>query len=91
MSLPFLFEASTYCGVTEGSGRFFRDIIIPSLGAVAGVLAFTFAGLWPIWRRIVSWSGIPGVGVAPGFIGLPAVLESGIPGVGVPPFGGIAT
>jgi len=30
---------------------------------------------------------MPGVGVTPGFIGLPSVLGSGIPGVGVAPFG----
>lgn len=30
---------------------------------------------------------MPGVGVAPGFLGLFSVLGSGIPGVGVAPFG----
>ena len=30
---------------------------------------------------------MPGVGVAPGFMGLPIVLGSGMPGVGVVPFG----
>jgi hypothetical protein len=44
-----------------------------------------------IWRRMVSGSGIPGVGVAPGFIILFASFGSGIPGVGVAPFGSALT
>ena len=45
-----------------------------------------------IWRRMISicflsvaGSGIPGVGVAPGFTGFPMVFGSGMPGVGVDP------
>ena len=44
-----------------------------------------------ICRRRVSGSGIPGVGVAPGFIFRFANLGSGIPGVGVAPFGRAVT
>lgn len=56
-----------------------------SLLAGDGVLTFTEG--FCIWRRSVAGSGIPGVGVAPGFIGFPNVFGSGIPGVGVAPFG----
>ncbi len=38
-----------------------------------------------IWRLISSSLGMPGVGVAPRFSGLPASPGSGIPGIG--PFG----
>lgn len=49
---------------------------------------FALAGLCCcICRRIVSASGIPGVGVTPGFIGFPAFFGSGMPGVGVAPLG----
>lgn len=48
---------------------------------------FALDDLCCICRFIVSGSGIPGVGVAPGFAGLPSVFGSGIPGVGVAPFG----
>ena len=41
----------------------------------------------PICLRKVSGSGMPGVGVAPGFKGLPSIFGSGMPGVGVAPFG----
>lgn len=55
------------------------------------MFTFTLETGRPICRRSVSGSGIPGVGVAPGFIGFPSVFGSGMPGVGVPPFGAIAT
>jgi hypothetical protein len=60
-----------------------RIIMPPPGGASPGTL-FEFERSRPcICRRIVSWSGTPGVGVAPGFIFIDAFLESLI-GVGVP-------
>ena len=60
------------------------------------ILTFAFAGggggpfifdIERICRRIVSGSGIPGVGVAPGRLVILAFAGSGIPGVGVVPLG----
>jgi hypothetical protein len=55
---------------------------------VGGGTGFRFAPLVVccICLRMVSGSGIPGVGVAPGFSGFPSVFGSGMPGVGVVPF-----
>ena len=52
-----------------------------------GGLAFIFKGGNPICLRSVAGSGIPGVGVIPGFMPFFNCSALGIPGVGVVPFG----
>jgi hypothetical protein len=61
---------------------------------LAGELAFEFTALWDPFtigrfcsscRRSSSGDGMPGVGVAPGLIGLFISAGSGMPGVGVVP------
>ena len=60
-----------------------------------GGLAFIFSGGIPIDFLIVAGSGIPGVGVRPGFIPFLSCSALGMPGVGVlptgstPPFAGM--
>lgn len=70
-------------GLFTGKGFFF--IIESPLVGGGGLLTLPLG--CAICRRIVSVSGIPGVGVAPGFIGLFISFGSGIPGVGVAPLG----
>lgn len=68
-----------------GVGLLRLRIIDPSPGGGGGM--FALDDRCCICRFIVAASGIPGVGVAPGFAGFPSVLGSGIPGVGVAPLG----
>jgi len=64
-------------------------------GLFAPGLAFILSGGRPIDLLMVAGSGIPGVGVRPGFIPFLSCSALGIPGVGVlptgstPPFAGI--
>ena len=72
-----------YCWPT-GRGCL-RSGIVEEVFAAAGGGALTFVFLWFICRRSVSGSGIPGVGVAPGFIWT-FTFAGSMPGVGVGPF-----
>jgi hypothetical protein len=78
-----------HSGLLTGPGFFF--IIMPPPGG-ARPLTLLFGRSRPcICLLSVSGSGIPGVGVAPGFSFLFATFGSGIPGVGVAPFGSVLT
>lgn len=63
------------------------DFIIGEFDFIDGDAVLAFAPGLPSILRISSAEGIPGVGVAPGFIGLLIFDASGIPGVGVAPLG----
>ena len=74
--LPFYYFC--FCLSEGGKVSFFlgRGATLP--GAGGGIFKLLWADC--IWRRIVSGSGIPGVGVAPGFTSLPTILIRGSPG-----------
>lgn len=57
------------------------------LDRIAGAEALVFVPGFASILRISSGEGIPGVGVAPGFMGLLIFDGSGMPGVGVAPLG----
>jgi hypothetical protein len=71
-----------------GFGVCFRVLFIVMLSSGrAGGTSFGFSGRACCCLRSVSSSGIPGVGVPPGFGVLPIALAGGIPGAGFAPVG----
>jgi len=76
---------NTYCGLP---GFFFIIMGVSLFTGGGGALTFWS---WFIWRRSVAGSGMPGVGVTPGFKPFFSSTGLGIPGVGVAPFGRAVT